>query len=104
MTNETDVLVRLGTQSADLAMKSAVSWLAVQGKAHLVQGNAKRLVEDIRDEIKFEIGKALDDAKEAIAAHMPDIAVRTFSSSMQIAGIRAAKKFVLGIEGSTHLA
>lgn len=84
----------VGKQLAEQAMVVAVSaakcWLRNMGES--VTDSAK-LALLLEEELKAAVPGALDDAREAMALRMDQVAVATFGASMQKAGIAAAKRY-----------
>lgn len=74
---------------AECMMRAAIEYCAQQR----VPVNAEHLSSCLRT-MSPRIKSALADAKEAIDAHMPQVAEATFRASAAIAGIDAAKEYV----------
>lgn len=82
---------QFGRAAADIAMCAAADY--VNRKGGKVDVDA--LIMALRRTTKEALGPALDDAKEAYAANMPQMAEATFKLSMASAGLKAAQE-VLG--------
>lgn len=81
---------RLGTIGAEVAMKAAADYMRAKG---IVWTDAviTAVTDALRVTCKAAVGPALDDAKAAFEAGMPDAAQATFLASMRLAGIEAVK-------------
>ncbi len=86
---------RLGTVAAEVAMKAAVAYVHSE-QVVVTEAIITDLLEALRVTVKEAVGPALDDAREAFEAGMPQVAEATFVASMRIAGIKAAK-LVIGL-------
>jgi hypothetical protein len=86
----------LGTLGANVAMKSAANYL----HANKMTADVDALLECLRSWCKVQLPVALADAKEAADCGMNQIATATFSASMALAGIEAAKEagFPIGFQ------
>lgn len=78
----------LGKVAAEVAMGAAILYL----KQHNLDADTGALAECLRTWCRIKLPEALRDAKEAIAAHMPQAAEATFRATMALAGIEAAKE------------
>lgn len=78
----------LGEIAANTALKSAIRYMDV----HNLQATPDVLSACIRSWVKIKLPGALHDAKEALDAHMGQVAEQTFLLSMAQAGIEAAKE------------
>ena len=87
MTTVMDSLVAAGARAAD---KAALLWLDKHGLRETV--DAQALADALNDAILAALKPALADAGEALACGMIKIAEMTFTASMALAGIGAAKK------------
>ncbi len=74
------------------AFRGAHEYLA----KHKLTADVDALSARVRSCVKQDISSALDDAREAINAHMETAAMMTFQASMVLAGIRAAKDVLNG--------
>ena len=79
---------KLATIYAQVMMKAAAAYCEQQG----IPINAEHLSQCLKAH-KETITGALNDAKEAIAANMPQVAEMTFRASAAQAGIAAAKMY-----------
>ncbi|MES2343832.1 MAG: hypothetical protein V4597_19355 [Pseudomonadota bacterium] len=83
----------LGTRAAGIMMRAAVD-KTLQGKIpryQLPREAQDRLLMELRKRSAAALGKALDDAREAAQLGMDDIALATFTATLQLAGIDAAQ-------------
>ena len=78
----------LGDLGAKTAMRSAANYL----HQHKMTANVDALLECLRSWCKIQLPRALDDAKKAADCGMDEAAIATFTASMAIAGIEAAKE------------
>ena len=83
----------LGTIAAEVAMKAAADYMRVNRIAS-TEANITAVVDALRVTCKEAVGPALDDAKAAIDAGMPDVAQATFLASIRLAGIAAVKRAI----------
>lgn len=85
-------------KSANLA--DAAVMIAARGAAEYIRKHwhglppQSDLLPLLKEEVKAAIPQALDDAKQALEAHMTEAAEQTFAASMVIAGIAAAKAYI----------
>jgi hypothetical protein len=80
---------KLGTIAANAAMESAAAYLAKWGMTKI---DYRAATEIIRRHVRAALDKAFDEAGEAFACGMDEIASATFLASMRLAGIAAAKE------------
>ncbi len=83
----------LGTRAAAIMMRAAVD-KTLRGKIpgyRLPREAQDHLLVELRKRSAAALDKALDDAREALNARMDDIALATFTATLQLAGIDAAQ-------------
>jgi len=81
-------MASLGDVAIEIATRGAWEYLRV----HQLQADPEALAECLRSWCKIKLPLALKDAKDAIDAHMPQVAEATFAATMVQAGIEAAKE------------
>ncbi len=82
---------QFASQAADTAMRAAADYVRRNG---LTVTDYDQATAALRQVVKARLGQALDDARDALDAHMgAAIAQATFDASMRLAGIEAAKQF-----------
>jgi len=94
----TSTIDSFASQAADKALRGAIDLLGRDTVRALDDAGLDRLVALVRTEVKGRVGKALDDAREALDV-MPGavgLATAGFAADMTIAGIEAAKRFQAG--------
>ena len=79
--------------AADTAMKSAVDYIMAHDMRSKSLFDHATATWFIKKYVKFAIGPALNDAKEAIDANMGSLVEATFLTSMRLAGINAMKEY-----------
>ena len=80
----------LGTIAAAVACRAAIEWCRVHGQLGNV--DIDQLTEAVRFHARMALPDALEDAREALDAHMGAAAEQTFRASMALAGIAAARE------------
>lgn len=89
---ECDTLGLLANQAIEAAATGLRHYLNNRG--HKVADDQWGPLTDVlKRHVKEALGEALDDAKEAIRANMPQVAEATFRSSLVVAGANAGKEF-----------
>lgn len=78
----------LGDYAANVAIRAAIAYM----QRHGLTADPAALSEALRTRVKAALPQALADAKEALEAHMEQVAMQTFAASMAMAGIEAAKE------------
>ncbi len=76
--------------AGEAVMRGAASFVRVQGFTPTDE-QYEALTAQMRIAAREALPKALEDAREALAANMDSVAAATFESSMRLAGIEAAK-------------
>lgn len=74
-------------QAAEIAAVAAIQYMRQHNAAVNVEVLHSHIVSSVADALPA----ALADAKQAMAANMPEVATATFRASMVIAGANAAK-------------
>lgn len=90
MANQNDGIERLARGAAAVAMRAAVAYAREQGAD--MTGKEDALVEALKRHVTAAVDPALTDARAALECGMAWAAQATFSASMAVAGIAAAKE------------
>ena len=77
-----------GDQVAGIAIRAAQEYL----RQHSLTVDPKALSQALREQCKIRLPEAMQDAREAMDAHMPQQAELTLRLSMAQAGIEAARQ------------
>ncbi len=94
LTETSPAIQALASVALRHALSGALAYFRKEGRMP-TEAEAPALEAAFKEELDTTLPGALDDAKEALAANMTDVAVATFAASLRLAGIRAAKR-VLG--------
>lgn len=87
-------LETLGTKAAEVMMRGAVHFIRARGIA-TADVDIDALVRELRARSAAAVDEAMRDAKAALAVPgMERIAEATFATTMQLAGIQAAKAVI----------
>lgn len=84
-----DSVTRLVDSAVTVAIRAAREWLAQHPEVQLKDWSM--FSDALRASLKSHLPQALDDAKAALAAGMPEVAQQTFFASAALAGIDAIK-------------
>lgn len=83
----------LGSRAAEMAMQGAADYIRRQGLTS-AQIDVDALIKALKRIAPAAALRAMDDAREAWAANMPQVAQATFAATMMAAGIEAAKEIL----------
>lgn len=94
-TKTTSALDEFAVRAAESSMRGAVEFLAPVGTPRPTWSHdeVESLLVLIREETKKALPAALKDAREAMESGMGGFATATFTASMRLAGIAAAKRW-----------
>jgi hypothetical protein len=90
MSMNTDHAATLSIAAADIAMRSAATFIRQRG---IVVDDYDALTTALRVHCRRALDVAMDDAKAAIECGMSEAAAATFQASFVRAGINAAKEY-----------
>ncbi len=80
---------QLASSAANYAMQAAALYLR---QVEYTISDYDAVIAVLRRHVKEALPAALDDVREALAAHTTQVAMETFFASMRLAGIAAAKE------------